>query len=884
MKSFTRFLDVLFFLVPALCFGQQSSRSGIFSFEDSTLAMTNPFTILPFNRLVHSAGRVVTYGDSSIENHALDLCILPGDTHVAIEDRYGIAVMNMQTLQIEDRWSFNEAKAFKAYMSSYSGITSFTYKQKTYISWGAGGRDNGKSAVMIARWDGKKLTDVTSISLEKLAPADLALPNQILAHLEDSILYLYVALNGNDRLVKIRFDDQQTVWTAPTGVAPYGLCIAGKKIYVTNWAGPQVNDTVPEHAGTPWGAAYTDPATGATRNGSLSVLDLETGRLLGEIPLGLHPNAIIKSPDQKRLYISNGNSDNISVVDIGLMQVTETIPTGLFSGQHRYYGSSPNALALDARAGKLYVANGLDNALAVISLGQTPSSGHQHARIQGFIPTEAYPSGIVVSGHRLFVTNLEARGSRVLSADREIKSSGAAEAVKAYTIHKELASVSVIGIPNVQQLKGYTAQVQRLNLFQRLALSNAAPRREAQARPLPERIGEPSRFRHVVYIIKENKTYDQVLGDLPQGRGDSRLCVYGEQVTPNQHKLAREFSLLDNYYASGKSSAEGHQWADAGMASDYVEKNVRAWFRSYPHRQEDALVYNRSGFIWNNALDHGKKVRVYGEACLTHYEQGWKWSDIFSRYSHQENLGLSNTSTIARLRPIISPDYPDCDNINFTDQIRADVFIRDWKHAEQLPEDSLPELMVLSLPDDHTAGTSEQFPVPMAMVADNDLALGRIVETITASRFWDSTVIFVTEDDSQSGWDHISPYRTTCQVLSVYSNPGMVIHTNYNQTSMVRTIEQILGIPPMNILDATALPMFDCFTQTKRDFHFQHLPNNIELDKMNRPMGMLKGKAKYFARVSKNSAFKDLDGGNDELMNRILWFDAKGNQPYPGSK
>jgi hypothetical protein len=360
-----------------------------------------------------------------------------------------------------------------------------------------------------------------------------------------------------------------------------------------------------------------------------------------------------------------------------------------------------------------------------------------------------------------------------------------------------------------------------------------------------------------------------------------QLCIYGDSVTPNQHRLVRDFSLLDNYYASGKCSAEGHQWADAAMTSDYVEKMVRAWFRSYPHRQDDALVYNRNGFIWNNALDHGKKVRIYGEACLTNYDPSLKWGDIYKGWQDGRDQGFVNSTTIARIRPIISPAYPDCENLVFTDQLRADIFIQDLKTAEQRGGDSLPDLMVLSLPDDHTAGTSPAFPVPQAMVADNDLAVGRIIDAITHSRFWDSTVVFITEDDSQSGWDHISAYRTTGLVISPYSVMGHAIHTNYNQTGMVRTIEQILGIPPMNVMDATALPLFDCFSDQRSGYVYTHLANIVPLDKMNKPMAALKGKAAYYARESANEAFKDVDGGQDEMMNKILWFAAKGEQPYP---
>jgi hypothetical protein len=242
-----------------------------------------------------------------------------------------------------------------------------------------------------------------------------------------------------------------------------------------------------------------------------------------------------------------------------------------------------------------------------------------------------------------------------------------------------------------------------------------------------------------------------------------------------------------------------------------------------------------------------------------------------------------NTTTIARIRPIISPDYPDCDNFKFTDQLRADILIRDLKHYESVSGDSLPNLLVVSLPVEHTSGTAPGFPVPQSMVADNDYALGRIVEAVTHSRFWDSTVIFVTEDDSQSGWDHVSPYRTIAQVISPYSIHTKPIHTRYNQTSMVRTIEQILGLPPMNVIDATAQPMFDCFTEKPAHFAYTALPANIAFDQMNKPLSALQGKALYYAKLSKTKAFAELDSGEDDSMNRILWFDAKGEETYPAA-
>ncbi len=879
MKSIYSILSVLI-IIPIGIFAQ-NKKSIKTSLYNNSLQNSTTGTIMPYNRLIKSAGKVITYGNPEYEDHAMDLCILPDKKFMAIENRYGISILNITTNKIVFNWTFDSHPDYKNMMSTFSGISAFTENKINYISWGAGNSRKGASAIMIATWDGHRISALQSIKVEKKEPAALALPNQIIINVENKVTYLYCVLNGNNELTKIRFSDKKIIWTAPTGVAPYGIAIIKNRAFITNWAGYTVTDFSKENAGTPWGNAYTEPATGATKRGSLSIFDIEDGSIINELPLGLHPNAIIKSPDEHFLYIANGNSDMISVVDVAKQLVTDSINVGLFSKDSPFNGSSPNGIAINQKGTTLYVANGMDNALAVVNLSKkiaTKGMGLTH--VKGYIPTEAYPSGIQIAGNNLYVTNLEAKGAHISSAATELtKQNG--NFVKGFSIHKQLASISIIAIPNKITLSRYTANAKVSALFYRIGITNSLPRKNISPTPVPERIGEPSVFKHVIYIIKENKTYDQVYGDLKNGRGAAELCIYGDSVTPNQHQLTKDFSLLDNYYASGKSSAEGHQWTDAAMVSDYIEKNVRAWFRSYPHRQTDALVYNKNGLIWNNALDHGKTVRVFGEACTTHYDTKLNWLPIYNKYINKEIIERNNTSTIARIRPIISPTYPDCDNFNFTDQLRADDFIKEWKFYEQQGGDSLPNLLILSLPNDHTAGTAPGFPIPSAMVADNDLALGRIMETVTHSRFWDSTVVFVTEDDSQSGWDHISSYRTTCLVMSPYSTLHKTIRNNYNQTSMVRTIEQILGIPPMNVIDATAMPMTDCFDNQKTNYQFKYINNKIPLNLMNQPISLLKGKAKYFALLSANKVFKEVDGGDDEEMNKILWFNAKGNSRYP---
>lgn len=843
---------------------------------------------MPYNRLIDAAGTSVFFGDPKLENHALDLTPLPGNRQIVIEDRYGIAVLDRATQKITYRWSLSDAPATKGMMSTFSGIEAFTVKGQTYLAWGASERERGKSGVVIAHWLNNKIEKVELLSFSPVAPSPISLPNDVAVHMEGGECFLYVVLNGNNQLVKVRFADRATVWTAPTGVAPYGVALAGDRAFVTNWAGP-LPTNVPdptgktETAGVPWGQAYVDPRTGAIARGTVSVIDLVTGKMDTELPVGLHPNAVLCSPDSRFAYVANGNSDYISVIDVPTRQVTDSIAVGLFGTENAYIGSTPNALALDSAGTTLYVANGLDNAITVVDLTARQTNNQvRGTAVRGYIPTQAYPGGLMLLENTLYVTNLEAVGARALNPVEPGGQPRTAPAQSAYNAHRQLAAISIIPLPNQSELDKYTERARRLSLQFRLALAAKLPRPNARPRPVPERIGEPSVFQHVVYIIKENRTYDQVLGDMPEGRGMPSLCIFGDSITPNQHRLAREFLLLDNYYASGKSSAEGHHWVDAAMVTDYTEKSVRGWFRSYPHVLYDALVYNKKGMIWNNALDHGKTVRIYGEACTCQFDKAqYDWAKLYQMRQTGQPFSYTNTTTISRVRPILAMNFPGCDDEAVNDQMRADAFIRELDEYAAKPGDQWPNLMVMSLPNDHTSGMSPKFPTPRAMVADNDLAVGRIVEAIQKSRFAANTVIFITEDDSQAGWDHVSAYRTTGFVVSPYSRLKRTVTTSYNQTSMVRTIEQILGLPPMNVIDATALPMFDCFTDKPDLSAYTSVPNRVPLNEMNKPLTSLRGRALHYARESAEEAEEGIDTGEDALNNRILWFWARGNAPYP---
>ncbi|MGD0340552.1 MAG: bifunctional YncE family protein/alkaline phosphatase family protein [Bacteroidales bacterium] len=833
--------------------------------------------LLPWNRLIQPAGLQVFFGDKSLENHSLDAALSPDGKFLAVMERYSIVFIRTADNKVKFTLPDLSHPVLKGGMNTYSGIIWHISKNGTEVYWSAIGINN-RSFVVSAKWDGTK-AEFNSIFEYKAAPkSGIALPNELLITNESSRDYLYVVLNGNNNLIKQDLITGDTIWIANPGVAPYGIANAAGKIYVTNWAGrfPEAGDK--DVAGVPWGLARVDNHSGgSTREGSVSVINPENGKIIKEIIVGLHPNEIIADKSGKFVYLANSNSDNISVINTSTDEVAETINVKLQPAANQFFGDSPDGLCLSPDNKTLFVTNGMDNALAVIKLGKKAAARGcgKSSIINGYIPTGAYPSAVINTNRNyLYVCNLEAAGAKLGLPHDKSKN-------LVYNSHHMMASVSVIPVPGKKELKAYTDTVIAVNDLSRATLSREKPRDNIPVKPVPERIGEPSVFKHVLFIIKENRTYDQVLGDMKQGNGDSSLCIYGADITPNIHKLSEEFLLLDNFYVSGKCSEEGHEWTDASIVTDYVEKNMRAWFRSYNHVQNDALVYAPTGFLWDNGIKNGKTVRIYGEASVPVYNNKLSWTDIYNKYRKGEKIDFYNHTDVEPVTNILCQTYPSYGNHVFADAIRADAFIKELNDYEALDGDQLPELMIMALPNDHTAGIRPDYPTPRAMVADNDRSLGRIVEALSKSRFWENTVIFVVEDDSQGGWDHVSAYRTVSLVISPYSRLRSVNHTHYTQPSMVRTIEQILGLPPMNIQDAIANPMADCFGNQPDKTPYIAVSSNVRIDEMNPQLVSLNGKALHYAKKSLLPEFDGVDTGNDDLLNRILWFAEKGNIPYP---
>ena len=687
--------------------------------------------------------------------------------------------------------------------------------------------------------------------------------------------HLFVALNLSNRLADIDPESGKLRRMWDVGVSPYDVILKGEKVYVSNWGGRRPDPhslTGPAGRGT---LVRVDSIRHIASEGSVTVIDLTGKREQMELQAGLHASAMAIAPNGRYIAVANAGSDTISLIDTRVDKVVETIwarrnPADLF-------GAQPNAITFDNSGRTLFVCNGTQNAVAAIRFSPGES------KLSGLIPVGWFPGAIVCDGKRqkLWVANIKG-----LPHGRNRKSDGKVE----FNSMQWNGSLTIVQVPSRNQLEQLTKQALENLRYPRLLEATQPARPNRVPMPVPERAGEPSVFKHVIYVIKENRTYDQVLGDIEKGNGEPALCTFGEKVTPNQHKLVKEYVLLDNTYCSGSRSSDGHQWTDSAMVTDYLEKSFAGFPRSYPAGgdilTEDALAYSPAGFIWDNVLGHGKTVRDYGEFSQARVR--WKdptrkerpgYLDVYRQFvNNTDEIAIWSEPNIESLRPHLVTNTVGWD-LGVPDVFRAAQFTNDIKRFES--GGGFPDLSIIWLPNDHTGGTSPGAPTPAAQVADNDLAFGQIVEAVSHSRFWKDTCIFAIEDDPQSGWDHVSGYRTTAYIASAYTKRGKVVSTQYNTTSLLRTIELILGLPPLNQMDATATPMFDCFVNVPDLTPFVAVRNNIPLDQVN-PKKMSNAILQHDAYVSSRLPLDQADRCPDGVLNRILWHAMAGpEKPYP---
>ncbi|UCE41446.1 MAG: beta-propeller fold lactonase family protein [Candidatus Aminicenantes bacterium] len=832
-------------------------------------------TVLPVNQVLEPAGKQIPLPGLRPQALALSpdsrLLAVSGKTsELLIIDPTMGTIAQRVTLPSEEK---NILEPDQRGQLSYTGLVFSPDGSRLYLS-----NVNGSIKVFSVAEDGT----VTPSHSIPLPPADAPRrKNEIPAGLALSPdgQNLYVCANLSNRLLALNTQTNAVTQIFDVGVAPFDVRLVNGKAYVSNWGGrrPTPGDlTGPAGRGT---VVKVDPVTHIANEGSVSVIDFASGSIQ-EILVHLHSSALAVSPDSRYVVCANAASDNLSVIDTRSDTIIETIWTK--ANPADLFGASPNALCFSPDGKRLFVANGTQNAIAVVKF----DPADRESSLLGLIPVGWFPGAIVFDTEHRMLCVANIKGLPVEpKQDRMTGGLG-------FNTHHYHGSVSLLPVPGRKKLQSFTESVYVNYHRERIALASEKPRSNQPPRPVPERIGEPSIFKHVVYIIKENRTFDQVLGDVPEGNGNPSLCLFGEQVTPNQHKIAREFVLLDNTYCCGILSADGHQWSTTAFGTDYLERSFAGWPRSYPDGMgpddADALAYAPSGFIWDNALRHNVSIWNFGE--FTQPECHWtdperkgqpQWKDYWEEYIHGHgNVVIESEPTIETIRPFTPTDtvgwimeVPDVWRARYiTEQIAT------WES-----EGRMPQLILICLPNDHTSGTRAGSPTPSACVADNDLAFGRIVEAFSHSRFWKDMVIFGIEDDPQNGFDHVSGYRTTAYCISPYTKRHTVVHTQYNTTSLLRTIEQILGLPPMNQFDATATPMFDCFTSTPDFTPFKAVPNLIPLDRMNPdPKDIADSLLRRNAHISARLNFRQIDACPEDTLNRILWHAVKGSSaPYP---
>ena len=659
---------------------------------------------------------------------------------------------------------------------------------------------------------------------------------------------LYVAFSRENALGVVDIATGKVRAKIPVGNAPHSVVIAGGYAVVSNRGGrrAQPGDPTNVSARTPIVARR---GSGSAATGTVSIVDVARGRTVAELPVGLHPNGMAVRGGQ--VFVANANSDTVSVVDVPSRRVVATIPVKPFSWAP--YGSSPNAVAvLDSR--RIVVALGRNNALGVVSWAGHGSS----PRMEGLIPTGWYPSDVVVDRKtgRVIVANNKGVGS--LTPDSGMGDSAIGVGAGGLHVSQNRGSASVFAVPTKESLRIDTATVFRNNRWDKLKPLARGPK-TAPPKAVPERIGEPSHIKHVFFVIKENRTYDQILGDLPIGNGDPTKVQFGLHVTPNQHLVATKFPLLDNFYVNGTVSADAHHWLVSSMATDYVEEQFGDFSRGNPFDGGDALAYAPTPFIWEHAQKHGKTVKVYGEFA-----------------DHTDSRGTR--SDIPSLDRVLVRRYPRFD-LDVTDRQRAAIFIEEF--TKQVAANKVPSLSIIQLPLDHTRGLSPGRNTPETDVADNDHAFGQIVEAISNSAVWPKSAIFTVEDDAQAGVDHVDGHRTTAFVVSPYAKRSVVDSTYYTQLDMLRTIQQILGLPPMTQADLLGTPMRGLFTETPDFTPYQAVAPPAPPAR-NPPLSALTGIARQWAEACARIDFTHPDAAPEQLLNRAIFYAVHGFVPYPG--
>ncbi|MFF8952604.1 alkaline phosphatase family protein [Streptomyces sp. NPDC014940] len=614
---------------------------------------------------------------------------------------------------------------------------------------------------------------------------------------------VYSAVNGQNRVVALDAATGAVRRSWAVGNAPRDLVRVGDKLYVSNEGGrpAKPGDTTLNSYDT---QVPADPRTGATTTGTVGVIDLaHPDAAPTSIDVGLHPTALYAK--RGALFVTDTATNDVSVIDTRRDKVVQTIATQPWP--EASVGYEPDAVTL-TDDGHLLVTLGRANAVAVYRY-TTPQEPVSYV---GLLPTDYFPAEIATVGDQVLVSN-----TRGVDARRPTSSAG-------HATHDTTSSLTRFALPDDSVIRSQTPKVFQQNGWSRGSVQLAKGKGQRKPVPVPQRLGDPSTIKHVFLIVKENRTYDQLFGDLPQGNGDPSLAQFGENVTPNQHALARQFGLYDNAYDIGTNSAEGHNWLMQADNPEYTESSAGEYKRSYD-TEDDALGHQRTGFIWSGAQAAGRSVRDFGEfQQFLSKPADASWQNLYCDARNMDATGQDTAYTLNSSSPIPSLNDVSVHGFAKFDTSVPDIYRQQiWKR--DFERNGPADLNMFWLSSDHTGGPANA----AAQVADNDLATGRIVDEISHSRYWKDSAIFVVEDDSQAGLDHVDGHRAPIQVISPWARHGAVDSRYYSQITVIRTIEQILGIHPMNQKDSAATPMRGAFTQKADLTPFTALPNRTSL-------------------------------------------------------
>jgi len=764
-----------------------------------------------------------------------------------------LAVLNSRGVHLLDATTGEETGRIPSRSTSYTGLA---YRPGGREIWASEATRNGPDSILIAPLDETgKPGEAARIPLPgHQVPTGIAFsPDGSTA---------WVALSDRNSVALIDAVKRTVTREVKTGMVPYAITISGKRkrAFVSNRGGraPLPADTT---AASSASQVVTDPVTGSTTTGTVSVIDTAT-YVEAQINVGLAPAGLALSPDESTLAVANAHSDSVTFVDTDTLRTAEVKLPAWPEGS---WGATPAAVTFAPDGKTVYVACGGSNAIVVLR-----RLAHLRWEIKGALPSGWFPTAATVDREGvLYVVNVKGVGStqnaKGTHNSREFE--GSLWKIPAPADATLAAGLREVKLANAPQFtpSGGVADLDKLGI------------------------------RHVFLIIKENRTYDQVFSDLPKGNGDKSLLMYGRDVTPNHHALAEQYVLLDNFYTGGAISFDGHQWLMQGFVSDYVERAFAASPRGYAWNLADALVVSPKGYFWQDAR-RPVDVGLYGpfsvpvewdpstQRAIDINESDLKpWPEYWRLYKEGKwRDAVGHRSGVPALQKYVHGRYP-ASSMNIPDMVRAEAWLEELAAHEKSGQ--MPELLIFTMTSDHTMGTRPNFPTPRAMVADNDLALGRMVEGITKSRFWPNSLILVTEDDAQDGVDHVDGRRTICLAIGPHIRRGVVDSNHYNHSSLIRTIQSIYRVQPQVRYAASARSMNTLFTTQAVATPYRALTPAVSLTEMNPPLRALSGKQLWAAQQSMRLNSHHVDDFPAEVMNRILWGDARGwKTPYPGER